>query len=138
MKTKIQLSAGVHLIWTFELHSYGDKSTVVTPLARMGLFYLSLSTTLFDVIREKDTHIAALREKLSELGGSYFPRKGKGALEGFEVEKWKDEQRKAVHEEKETGLNVFKRWGELEEDVTKDWEAVTWGLSNWSGSEDKV
>jgi hypothetical protein len=138
LKANIQLSAGVHLVWTFQPHTYGDKATVATPLARMGLFYFSLSASLLDVIREKDTHIRALREKLIDLGGSYFPRKGRDALEDFDVEKWKDERRKAVHEEKETGLSVFKRWGELEEDVTKDWEAVAWGLSNWSDSEDKV
>jgi hypothetical protein len=122
----------------FQLDKYGDTSAIATPLARTGLFYLSLVTSLLDVIKEKDIHIHALREKLNDLGGSYFPRKGKDALEEFDVEKWRDEQRKAVHDETESGWNVFRRWGELEEDAAKDWEAVACGLGDWNEKEDKV
>jgi hypothetical protein len=138
LKTKIQLSAGVHLVWTFQLNKYGDTSVIVTPLARTGLFYLSLATSLLDVIKEKDNHIRALREKLDDLGGSYFPRKGKDALEEFDVEKWRDEKRKTVHDEKEGGWSVFRRWGELEEDTARDWEAVACGLGEWNEREDQV
>jgi hypothetical protein len=138
LETKIQLSAGVHLVWIFQLNKYGDTSVVCTPLARTGLFYLSLATSLLDVIKEKDTHIRALQEKLDDLGGSYFPRKGRNALEEFDVEKWRDKQRKAAHDGKESGRNVFRRWGELEEDAAKDWEAVAFGLGEWNEREDEV
>lgn len=87
------------------------------------------------MITEKDTHIKALQEKLKDLGGSYFPRKHKDALESFDEDKWRDEQRKLVARGKESGWEVFERWGELGEDEVCDWEAVVEGLGSWRQNE---
>ena len=91
--------------------------------------------SLLSIINEKDTHIKALEEKLQDLGGSYFPRKYKDALESFDEEKWRDEQRKLVARGKESGWEVFERWGELGEEEVGDWEAVVEGLGSWDQNE---
>jgi hypothetical protein len=89
--------------------------------------------SLISVIQEKDCHIKALQEKLSDLGGSYFPRKHKDALDSFNEENWRDVQRKLIRNAgEETGLQVFQRWGKLGEEERMDWEAAVQGLGKWS------
>jgi hypothetical protein len=105
---------------------------IFSPLARMGLFYYSAMKSLIAKIKEKDLHINALHEKLSDLGGSYYPRKHKDSLGSFDVEKWREEQRNRASEGAECGWEVFGRWSEFEEDELKDWEAVVTGLGQWS------
>ena len=108
-------------------------SSILVTLARTGLYYQSLVTSLTKIIGQKDTHISALQEKLSDLGGSYFPRKYKGALESWDADQWREDQRKRVREEEMSGLAVFDAWREVEEDVNLDWEAVVAGLREWDG-----
>jgi hypothetical protein len=74
---------------------------------------------------------------LSDLGGSYFPRKHKDALDTFDEEKWRMDQRKQVSKDKESGWEVFQRWRDLREDGILDWEAVVSGLGEWN-HDDKV
>jgi len=134
--TRIQLSSQSHLTWTFRFLPHGDIKDIITPLSRTALFYNSLFKSLLSIIQEKDNHIKALQEKLSDLGGSYFPRKHKHALDTFDEEKWRIDQRKQVSKE-ESGWDVFQRWRELGEDGILDWEAVVSGLGKWTRG-DKV
>lgn len=97
----------------------------------MGLFYYSAMKSLITMIKEKDLHINALHEKLSDLGGSYYPRKHKDALASFNVEKWREEQRRWASEREERGWEVFQRWGALGDEEIKDWDAVVTGLGQW-------
>ena len=122
----------MHLSWTFTLVPHGSITDIVTPLARMGLYYHSLSTHLVSTIHAKDTHIKALQEKLHDLGGSYFPRKHKAALEEFDGDKWRRGERNAAREGPESGCEVFQRWGQLGEEEALDWEAVVSGLGIWT------
>ena len=85
--------------------------------------------SLVALIREKDGHIQALQEKLHDIGGSYFPRKHKDALEEFELEKWREEKRKEGGKGG-TGWEVFERWEELGVEGVKDWEEVVGNLGN--------
>ena len=123
-----QLSSRVHLTWTFHLLPHSDTKAIIGLFARTGLFYHSTTKSLLSVINEKDVHIKALQEKLSDLGGSYFPRKHRDALDSFNEDKWRDERRKQVSLGKESAWEVFERWGELGEDEVMDWEAVVAGL----------
>ena len=84
----------------------------------------------------KDTHISSLQEKLKDLGGSYFPRKGRDLLEGFDVEKWRHEQRSVVREEESSVMGVFERWGRMGVEEKMDWEDVVGGLVQ--GTREKV
>ena len=83
---------------------------------------------LFSVISMKDTHISSLQEKLKDLGGSYFPRKGRDLLEGFDVEEWRREQRALIRKEEMSVREVFERWGRMAEEEKMDWEDVVGGL----------
>jgi hypothetical protein len=94
----------------------------------MGLYYHSTMESLLSIISEKDIHLKALQEKLSDFDGSYFPRKYKTALETFEPEKWREQQRKLASDAKETVWEMFKRWGTLDEEVWSDWESVVNGI----------
>lgn len=76
----------------------------------------------------KDTHLSALQERLKDLGGSYFPRKGRDLLEGFDGDTWRREQRTVVQQEEESSMGVFERWGQMGEEEAMDWEAVAGGL----------
>ena len=109
-------------------------SSIISPLARTGLYYHSLVMGLYDVIRQKDTHIVALQDKLKDLGGAYFPRKYKDALDQFDGTKWRVEQRQVISEEGESAMGVFERWEQVGEEERLDWEAVVKGLGEWSQS----
>jgi hypothetical protein len=102
---------------------------VVGVLAKTGLFYHSLMTSLLSIINEKDVHITALKDKLKESGGSYFPRRNKDSLGLFDKKKWRELQREGIPAE--TGWEVFERWGELGEEEILDWEGVAKGLEGW-------
>jgi len=127
----------VHLSWTFTFTPHGNLADILTPLARTGLYYHSLTQHLLDVIAQKDVHIHALQEKLKDLGGTYFPRKHKDALDEFAADTWKEGERKVVRKGEESGWEVFERWGQLGEEEGKDWEAVVSGLVTWQ-EEDKA
>ena len=121
------------MTWTFYLLPHGDIKSIILPLARMGLFYHDAMDSLLSIIQKKDVHLVALQEKLKDLGGSYFPRKYRGLLDSFEVEKWRDELRDGVKgEQRVSGWEVFRRWGEVDEDGRMDWEAGIQALGGWS------
>ena len=131
--TQIQLRERVHLTWTFYLLPYGDSKSIILPLARMGLYYYDAMNSLLSIIEKKDVHLEALQEKLKDLGGSYFPRKYRGLLDFFEVEKWRDELREGVRGEgKLSGWQLFRRWGEVDEEGRLDWEAGIQALGGWT------
>jgi hypothetical protein len=132
---RLPVSSRVHLSWTFTFTPHGNLSDIVTPLARTGLYYHSLSTHLLSIISQKDVHIQSLQEKLKDLGGTYFPRKHKDALEEFNVDKWWEGERKVAREGEESGWEVFERWGLLGVEEGKDWEAVVSGLGGWLSGE---
>jgi hypothetical protein len=104
-------------------------TSIVGVMAKAGLFYHSLMTSLLSVIEAKDGHITALKDKLKESGGCYFPRRNKDTLELFDKGKWRDLQRDGIPAE--TGWEVFERWGELGEEEILDWEGVARGLDGW-------
>jgi len=89
---------------------------------------VSLLPQLIDTIGLKDHHIRALQEKLGDLGGGYFPRKGKDALGAFDAAAWRKGQREGVAGEKETWGEVFEWWGGVGEEERRDWEVVVGGL----------
>jgi len=101
------------------------------PFARIGLYYHAQTKQLSSTIAQKDVHIRALQEKLKDLGGSYFPRKHRDALQEFDVEGWVEAERKMAKEGKESGWEVFERWGKLGDQEGADWEAVACGLGTW-------
>src|SRR5579862_7900724 len=136
MTTRIQLTTRVHLTWTFILTPYSDFSVLLAPLARTSLFYHSLLQKLFSVIKMKDTHISSLQEKLKDLGGSYFPRKGRDLLEGFDVEKWRHEQRSVVREEESSVMGGVGGWWGVGGGGKREWGDVVGGLVQ--GAREKV
>ena len=116
----------MHLSWTFQLTPYSDNlHSILLPLSSIGLYYQSLVTSLCDVIQRKDTHISTLQEKLKDSGGQYFPRKYKDALEEFDQDKWRDEQRNGIRQgQGRMDIGGFERWEEVGQEEKLDWEAV--------------
>jgi hypothetical protein len=106
--------------------------SIITPYARIGLFYITQLKSLLSEILVKDMHIKALQEKLSESGGSYFPRKHKYALDSFDETAWREKSRKEVSKQKESGWEVFEQWSKVGEVEIEDWDAVVAGLGQWS------
>jgi len=99
----------------------------------MGLYYYDAMNSLLSIIEKKDVHLAALQEKLKDLGGSYFPRKYRGLLDSFEAERWRDGLREGVKGEgKLSGWQLFRRWGEVDEEGRMDWEAGMQALGGWA------
>jgi hypothetical protein len=133
---RIPIQPRIHLSWTFQLRPTGDTTSFISPLARTGLFSYSLVRGLLDIIAEKDGHIVALQEKLKDLGGGYYPRKHRDALERFDEGKWREERRRGMG--RETGWRVFEQWGEVGEEERKDWEVIAAGLTGWKDESDKV
>jgi hypothetical protein len=106
---------------------------VLCTLARTALFYESLVVRLSTIVNQKDTHLAALQEKLKDLGGSYFPRKNKAALEQFDIDAWREEQRKRVDDEQTSGRGIFEAWADIDDATILDWQALAKGIHGWDG-----
>jgi len=103
---------------------------LIFPLARVGLYTRSLVTSLVTLIKEKDRHIQALQDLVEDAGKTYKPKKLRGSLEGFDVDKWREDQREEISGESAWG--VFEKWAEgISEDDVADWDKLTAGLGKW-------
>jgi hypothetical protein len=139
LELRVQLSARVHLSWHFICVPEGSiLDSLISPLARTNVYYNGLISALESIISQKDVHIRSLQEKLQDLGGNYFPRKNKDSLEKFDPGEWRRGKRGAL-EGKESGWDVFERWGDvIGDEEREDWEAVVGGLTGWDNRSEKV
>jgi hypothetical protein len=120
----------VHLTWTFDLEPHGSPTPVLSILGLTGFYYLNLTSRLASLLKEKDTHILALQEKLKDLGGSYYARKHKNALEEFNVSEWREQQRQKIS--MVSGRGVFVQWADVDEETVMDWTALANSLRDWN------
>ncbi|GAO50199.1 hypothetical protein G7K_4333-t1 [Saitoella complicata NRRL Y-17804] len=135
---------GLTLHWSFSptlLPPSTLISTLTIPLMSLVGYYRDDVLELSRLIAEKDKHIAAMKEWLTENNLTYFPRRSKASFQPMDRPEFVKKRREDARAKDAEADEVIDTWtlavndkagDSIEGDgLLGDWEAVVGGLRSW-------
>ncbi|BFZ64717.1 hypothetical protein YB2330_005869 [Saitoella coloradoensis] len=135
---------GLTLHWSFSptlLPPSALISTLTIPLMSLIGYYRDDVLELSRLIAEKDKHMAAMKEKLTENNLTYVPRRNKASFQPLDRPEFVKKRREDARAKDAEAEEVIDTWtlavkdkagGSIEGDgLLGDWEAVVGGLRWW-------